>query len=387
MQGSDVSIIGVGQTPVGEHWERSLSDLAAAAARQARDDAGDVAVQALYVGNMAAGQLSGQEHLGALLADVLGLRGIEAFRAEAADASGAAALRQGYLAVASGAFETVMVIGVEKPTDVTGGLRAGVMASALDAEHEALHGATPVAMAALLMQRYLHETGAQVADFAGFSVNAHRNAAGNPNAMYRNAIKPEVFAAAPPVATPVGLFDAAPDGDGAAALILTVTDLARDRVPQPVRIAASAVATDTLALQDRADLLALSAARRSVEKAYRQAGITPDQVDVFELHDSFTILAALSLEAAGFAGRGEGYKLAADYLAGVRARPALATFGGLKARGHAGGATGIYQVAEVALQLRDEAGENQVAGARIGMAQNLGGVGGTAITHIMEAVR
>jgi acetyl-CoA C-acetyltransferase len=381
----DVSIIGVGQTPVAEHWETSLRHLAYTATQAALQDAGGLAgVDALYVGNMLGGQLSHQEHLGALIADFVGMRGIEALGVEAADASGGAALRAAYLAVGSGAVETAMVLGVEKFTDVVGSARLAAIATTLDADYEGAQGATPTALAALLMRRYMHEYGIELGQFAGFSINAHFNASLNANAMYRNRLRPGAFEAAPPVATPVGLFDAAPEGDGAAALILTGAERAKDMVPRPVRISASSVATDTLSVHDRPDPLALSAANVSAGRAYDQAEVTPADVDVFELHDAFTILAALTLEACGFAARGEGVGLADEAGIGLKGRIPVSTFGGLKARGHAGGATGVYQAAEVTLQLRGQAGDNQVPDAKIGMAQNLGGIGGTAITHIFE---
>jgi acetyl-CoA C-acetyltransferase len=382
----DVSIVGIGQTAVGEHWETSLRHLAFHAIQAAAQDAGHPTVEAMYIGNMLGGQLSRQLHLGPLLVDFAGMTGIEAIRVEAADASGGAAFRQAYLAVAGGAVNTAIVVGVEKFTDVVGSARAAAMASTLDADYEGAQGATPVTVAALLMQRYMHEYGVDLASFAGFSVNAHANGALNPNAMYRNRLKPEGFSSAPVIAPPISLFDAAPEGDGAAAVIVTTTELAQDLVPSPVRIMASAAATEPLSLHDRANTLHLQAAATSTQQVLEQAGIGVMDIDLFELHDAFTILAALSLEAAGFAKPGEGTRLAVENSISRDGTLPIATFGGLKARGHAGGATGIYQIAEVALQLRGKAGDNQIPNAHIGMTQNLGGLGGTAITHILEAI-
>ncbi|HEC24379.1 MAG TPA: thiolase domain-containing protein, partial [Chloroflexi bacterium] len=212
------------------------------------------------------------------------------------------------------------------------------------------------------------------------------NGALNPRAMYRNRLRPESFARAPVVAPPVTLFDAAPEGDGAAALVLTTTERAVDLVPAPVRIAASAVATDALAVHERSDPLFLSAANISAGRAYEQAKIGPQDIDLFELHDAFTILAVMTLEACGFAEQGTGYRLGNEAGIGLKGSIPISTFGGLKARGHAGGATGVYQAVELVLQLRGEAGDNQVPDAQIGMAQNLGGMGGTAITHILRTI-
>ncbi len=380
----DVAIIGVGQVPVSEHWDMGLRQLALGAIRAALQDARLDPVDTLIVGNALGGNLSGQNHLGALIADFAGLSGIEALRVEAADASGGMALRQGYLAVASGLAETVLVVGVEKATDRTGPERDTNLATVLDADYEATPGATPAALAGLLMRRYMHEHGVALEQFEPFSINAHANGALNANAMYRNKLRPGAFAKAPVVADPVNLFDSAPEGDGAAAVVLTSAARALDLVPHPVRISGSAAATDTLALHNRADMLFLRAANLAAGRAYEAAGISPGDLHLAELHDSFTVLTALQLEAIGFARRGEGWKPAVEGAIGREGRLPISTFGGLKARGNPLGATGVYQAVEVALQLRGEAGDNQVSGARLGLALNLGGLGGTAVAHVLE---
>lgn len=381
---SNVSIIGIGQTDVREHWETSIRHLAWYAIEAALDNAHTTQIDALFVGNMLSGQINHQSHLGALIADFSGLRGIEAVTVEAAEASGGAALRQAIMAVQSGLIETAVVVGVEKMTDQTGAPVTAAQATALDADYEAMHGVTSAAIAALMMQRYMHEYSITVDDFAGFSVNAHANGALNPLAMYQNRLKAERFASAPQIAEPVSLFDAAPGGDGAAAVIVTRHDRAQDMVPKPVRIVGSAIATDTLSLHDRKSVTWLPAAEKSARRALQQAGVTPEEVDLFELHDSYTVMAALALEAAGFAERGMGWQLARDGEIGLNGRIPISTFGGLKARGNPVGATGIYQIVELVRQLRGEAGSNQVADAKIGMAQNIGGSGATAVTHLLR---
>ena len=381
---ANVSIIGIGKTNVGEHWDTSLRHLAWYAIEAALDDAHITKVDALFVGNMLAGQLSNQNHLGALIADFAGLRGIEAVTVEAADASGGAAVRQAVLAVKSGLVETALVLGVEKVTDETGSPVEAALASGLDADFEAIHGLTYTGAGALLMRRYMYEHSVEVADFAGFSVNAHANGVANPMAMFRNRLKAERFTMAPLVAEPISLFDAAPAGDGSAAIIITNAERAMDMVPQPVEIVGSAMATDTMGLHDRKDILYLAAAAKSVEKALKEAGVALEDIDLFELHDSFTVMAALSLEAAGFAPRGQGWQLARDGEIARNGRIPISTFGGLKARGNPIGATGVFQVVEVAQQLRGQAEECQVEGAKIGMAQNLGTTGATAVTHILR---
>ncbi len=380
----DAAIVGIGQIPVGEHWDSSLRMLAADAINAALEDAGLKQVDAVYVGNAYGGTLSSQTQLGALVADYAGLRGVEAYTIEAGDASGAAALRTGYLAVASGAVETALIIGVEKCTDMIASARVQARGASLDADYEATHGATLTALAALLMRRYMHEYGLDLNAFEGFSINAHANGAKSEFAMYRNLIKPGRFAKAPMVAEPVSLFDTAPDADGAAAVIITSRERAADLVPQPIRITGSGAATDTLTLHDRADLLWLNAVEHSTRKALTQAGITTHNVNLFELHDGFTVLSAMTLEGAGFAARGEGWKLAQSGAITPTGSLPISTFGGLKARGNPAGATGIYQAVEACLQLRGTAGANQIADTRTALIQNLGGLGSTAITHVLQ---
>jgi len=384
---TDVLIAGIGQTPVGEHWEISLRELAFQAIDAAQNDAGGINPQALFVGNMLAPMISGQAHLGALIADFAGMRGIEAYTTEAAGASGGAALRAGYLAVKSGFVDTALVVGVEKFTDKVGPDLEAAIATFLDSDYESVQGLTPVSQAALLMKRYLHIYGTSREDLGVFPLTAHANAVGNPNAMFQKAIKPELYNRAGMVSDPLNMFDAAPDADGAAAIILTRSDLLLTNQPQPrVRIAGSSVATDTLALHDRPDPLDFRAVRLSVERARYQAGTQLDQIDFFELYDAYSIYAALILEAAGFAKQGQGVAYAQNELVSLKGVIPIATMGGLKARGNPWGATGVYQAIEAVLQLRGQAGANQIPNAKFGMVQCLGGPASTAITNIFERI-
>lgn len=376
----DVFVTAAGLTPAGEHWNTSLRELAFHAIEAAHRDAPDAPQpEALFVANMLAGNLSRQAHLGALVADFAGLRGIEATTIEAAGASGGAALRQAYIAVSSGAVNAALVVGVEKMTDKVGAGVTAALATGADSDWESAQGTTPAALAALLMRRYMHTHDVGLKDFAGFSVNAHANAKHNPNAMFRNTITPEAYVQAGMVADPVNVFDTAPDCDGAAAVLVSA-------YPSPVRVAASALVTDTLAVHDRLDPLTFTAVQRSSDKAYAMAGVSAEQIQVFELFDAYTVFSALSLEAAGFAERGRGWELAANGGIAITGCVPIATFGGLKARGNPGGATGVYQAAEVVLQLRGQAGATQVKDARYGMAQSIGGAGSTVVTHILERV-
>jgi acetyl-CoA C-acetyltransferase len=382
-----VSIIGIGQTPVGELWNLSARQLAYQAISSAMADAGVDRADALFVGNMLSGNLLDQEHLGTLVADVCGLHGIEAAKVEAACASGAAALRIGTMAVASGFHDIVIVAGLEKMTDTVGKDTTKGLATAADAEYEALHGVSFVGLNALIMQRYMYEHDVPLDAFAGFSINAHRNGANNPNAMFQDAISLKEYVNAPLIATPINMMDSSPVCDGAAALVLVPTEWVHEFTTGhhrgAVQILASASANDTLAVHDRRDPLFLQAAHTSSQKAYRQAGVGPQNLDLFELHDAFTIMSALSLEANGFARRGEGWRLAQDDEIGIHGRIPISTMGGLKSRGHPVGATGVYQIVELVQQLTGAAGANQVANAHLGMAQNIGGSGATIVTHIL----
>jgi len=383
----DVVIAGIGQTPVGEQWDISLRELGFFALEAARNDAGGLLPQALYLSNMLAPALSHQSHLATLVADFSGLQGIEAFSVEAAGASGGAALRMAYLAVASGAVDTAMALGVEKMSDQTVSNVSAAEATTTDGDYEAEQGLTPTAQAALLMRRYLHEVQPEEFAFAGFPLVAHANCATNPNAMFQKAIRAELYQRAGMVSDPINMFDVAPLADGAAAVVLTRPELLPKQFSHPlVRVSGSSVVIDTLALHDRPDPLVFNAARLSVERACAMAGKMPVDADLFELFDAFSIYAALSLEAAGFAERGQGWKLAQDGKLSLQGELPISTFGGLKARGYPGGATGIYQAVEAVLQLRGIAGANQVNGAKVAMIQALGGPASTAVTHVLEAL-
>ncbi len=349
----EVAILGVGQTAVREHWDLSIRQLAVAAGRAALADADVSRVDAIYVGNMTSGNLNEQHHLGALVADHLGQYGVEAVKLEAACGSAGSAMRQGIIAIGSGQMDAVLVIGVEKMTETIFEETTAALVTAADADYEGIHGVTFVSLNALIMRRYMHEYGYQKGDFAPFAINAHANGAKNPNALFREPITQKIYEKGRVVADPITLFDASPIGDGAAALLLVPAE----KAPDAVRVIGSAIATDTLAVQD---------------------------IDLFELHDAFSVMAALSLEACGFAERGQGVRLAQEGEIFPDGRIPVATMGGLKARGHPVGATGLYQIAEAALQLRGDAGDAQIDGVRIAMAQNIGGSGATIATHILK---
>lgn len=383
-----VAVIGIGQTQVSEHWEKSLRELAGEAIFAALFDAGRETADGLFIGNMLSGTLNRQENLGVLIADWVGLQHAEAVKVEAACGSGGAAVRSGLMAIASGEMDCVIAAGVEKMTDAKPNETTAALATAADADWEAAHGLSFVAINALIMQRYIHQYKWEHADFAPFSIVAHQNATHNPYARLPFAISSQEYATAKMIAEPINLLDASPIGDGAAALVMVPADYVssngRTNGRPLVTIEGSAMATDNIAVHDRLDPLWLTAAEISSKRAYSQAGLNPQDIDFFELHDAFSIMSALSLEACGFAERGQGPRLGLDGEIGISGRVPIATMGGLKARGHPVGATGVYQIVEVVEQLRGQAGNNQVMDATIGMAQNIGGSGAAIVTHILK---
>jgi acetyl-CoA C-acetyltransferase len=381
-----VAILGIGQTKIDEHWDLSLREIGGNAAFAAMQDAGMEKVDALFVGNMLSPLVSGQNQLGAFFSDWIGLWHQESVKVEAACASGAAALRAGVMAVAAGDIDSALVVGVEKMTDKAGHDVTAALATAADADYEVEQGVSFVGINALVMRRYMHEYGWKHADFAPFSINAHLNAMHNPFARLHQKINVDQFEKSAMVATPINLLDASPIGDGAAAVVIVPAEKVASLNGKPrVTVAGSAASTDTIAVHSRKDPLFLSAAYESAKRAYDMASVEPKDIDVFELHDAFSIMSALSLEACGFAERGQGVRLGLDNEISPKGRVPICTRGGLKARGHPVGATGMYQVVEIVQQLRGECNGTQVDGAKLGMAQNIGGSGATILTHILKA--
>ena len=384
-QSPEVVIVGIGAIPVGYHFDLSLRNMAVQAILQARREAPELEPQALYVGNMLAAGISHQANLGALISEYANLNGAEGLTVEAAEAGGGAAIYQAVQAIRSGFVDTALVVGVEKVSDIVDAELETMLARTLDADFESETGMTLNAQAALLLQRYLQEFLVDKAPLSAFAMLAHANGVGNPLAMYRKAISAEAYAKAGMIAEPLNLFDVAPYADGAAALLLTRMDLLNKKQrKRAVKVAASSMVSGRLALHDRPDPLFFEPAAVSVQAACGKAGISVADLDFFEYQDATTLHALLSLEAAGFAQRGEAWKLARDgELSHTGALPCQ-TMGGCKARGFPLAANGLYQAYEAVLQLRGEAADCQVRGARTGMIQALGGTGATAVTTILQ---
>jgi len=375
-----VSIVGIGQIPVQKQTEQSLRQMGAEVVRLAMADAEVETVDALFAGNMLGDELQGQKHVAALIADEAGLAGVEALDVRAATGTGAAALRMAYLAVASGEADLAIAVGVEKMSD---GVPTPVLAKALDAEQEVVNGDTLIGKNAEIMRLYMEKFQVPDDGFVNFALNAHANARTNPNALFRDKeVTREMVLNSRIIQYPLRLFDSSPICDGAAAVVLAPTEEARAYSPNPVKILGAGVATDRFRVFDREDPLFLKASHLSALKAFRHANVHRRDVDFFELHDAFSIMAALILEAVGYARQGEGWRLAQEMRIGLDGDIPIATMGGLKARGHPVGATAIYQVCEIVLQLTGRAGPNQLPNPEIAMMQSVGGAGTTVITHI-----
>lgn len=382
----EVFIAGVGQTAVTKDSESRGRYLGAAAVKAALSDAGiePKRIGALYVGNMLSGILAQQQQLGGLIADYTGLAGIEAVTVEAACASGGAAMRVAYQSVAGGIHDAVAVCGIERMTHVDREAVTRALATAADWELEGVCGESFLSLNATLMRAYIDRYGIAAERFAPFAINAHQNALTNPNALLHKPLDLETYLASRVVTDPIRLFDVSPVCNGAGAVILAAPHIAAELPSRgQVRIAGSALATAPLALARRQDPLELTAVTSSTQQAMKQAGISHDDVDLFEPHDAYTIMTALTLEAAGFARLGGGLEFADSSRIGLRGELPLATFGGLKARGHPVGASGCYQVVEAFLQLAERAGANQVPDADVALVQNIGGTGATVVSHVL----
>jgi acetyl-CoA C-acetyltransferase len=386
----EVAIIGIGDTKFGELWDLSFREMGIQAGLAAVYDAnlaGDE-IDALYVGNMSAGKFIEQEHIGALIADYSGLARdhIPATRIEAAGASGGLAFRQGYMAVASGMHDIVVVGGAEKMTDVGDVLSTEIQATAADQQWETTFGATFPALHALIARRHMFEYGTTREQLASVAVKNHKHGSLNPKAQFQKEIKLDMVLKASPVAEPLGMFDCAPVSDGAAAVVLCALEKAKKYTDTPIQVLGSGQASDTLALAHRESITRFDATTIAAQRAFKQAGMTSADIQMAEVHDNFTISEILAIEDLGFFPKGMGGKATADGQTVLGSKLAVNTSGGLKARGDPIGATGIAQVVELVTQLRGEAGKRQVANAERALAHNVGGTGATAVVHILGRV-
>ena len=381
-----VAIIGVGLTKFGELWDVSLRRMMLEAGARAIEDAGidGKKIDAMYVGNMSAGQFISQEHIASLIVDHAGLTPIPCTRVEAACASGGLALRQAVITVASGIHDIVVAAGIEKMTDVLAEQTTEALITAADQEWEAFVGATFPGLYALMARRHMYEFGTTEEQLAKVAVKNHHNACFNPCAQYQMEITVEDVLNSSPVTTPLKLLDCSPITDGAACVILAPFDRAREFTDTPILVAGTGQASDTISLHDRQTLVGIAATNKAAELAYKMAGIGPNDIDLAEVHDCFTIAEIMAIEDLGFCKKGDGGKVTERGETAIGGRIPINTSGGLKGKGHPVGATGIAQAVEITQQLRGEAGKRQVNGAEIGLTHNVGGSGGTVVVHVMR---
>jgi len=380
----DVAVIGVGMTKWGELWEKSLRTIFVETALLALDDAGVDRIDSMYVGSMSSGLFVGQEHIASLLADYLGQAPVPSARVETACASGGLALRLGFMEVASGMSDVVLVSGIEKMTDVNGYEATYALGTAADQEYEGYHGITFPGLYALIARAHMEKYGTTREQLALVAVKNHLNGSKNPLAQYPFKITVDSVLNSVMVADPLRILDCSPITDGAAAVILCPIETARKMNKPVVKIIGSGHATDSIALSSRKDITWLEATYQAGKRAYAMANKKPKDIDILEVHDCFTIAEICVIEALGIVEKGKGGKAAEDEITYLEGKIPVNTSGGLKAKGHPVGATGVAQVIEIVKQLQGEAGKRQVKDPRIGMAQNMGGSGGSTLVHIFE---
>lgn len=381
-----VAIIGAGMTKFGELWDMSYRGLVVEAGIKALNDSGVKGddIDGGYIGTMASGRLIGQEHVGALIADYMGLNPIPITRVEGACASGSLALRQGVMAVGSGMKDIVVVGGVEKMTELATGGVSDALGGAGDQEWELFMGATFPGLYALMARRHMNDYGTTSEMLASVAVKNHKHGAKNKYAQYRKEITIKDVLNSKMVADPLHVFDCSPITDGAAALVLAPLDVAESYTKKPIEIVASEQASDTIALSSRQSITELNATKVAAKKAYEKAGIKPKEIDIAEVHDCFTIAEILAIEDLGFFKKGEGGKASLEGKTSYDGDVIVNTSGGLKSTGHPVGATGIKQAVELTWQLRGDAGERQAKNINNGLSHNVGGSGATAVVHVYK---
>ena len=382
----DVAVIGVGMIKWGELWDKSLRSMVVEAALKAIDDAGVDKIDSMYVGCMSSGLFVGQEHLGGLMADYLGVCPIPATRVESACASGGLAFRLAYLEVASGVHDVVLAGGVEKMTDISGSGATHALATAADMTWECMSGVTFPGLYALLAVAHMAKYGTTREQLAAVAVKNHRNGSKNPRAQFRREVTIEGVINSVKVADPLNILDCSPITDGAAAAILVPADMVKKFKKPGVKVIGTGHATDTIALHDRDDLTTLAAVSAAAEQAYKMSGKDPKDIDFSEVHDCFTIAEIIVSESLGLFERGRGGPAAEAGETALDGRTPINPSGGLKSKGHPVGATGVAQIVEITEQLRGEGGDRQVKNARVALAQNMGGSGGSSVVHILEVM-
>lgn len=380
-----VAVVGIGKTAFGALADRDLRSLAVEAGVRCLENAHATPhqVEGFYLGNFAGPSFVGQNHLAPYVAGAMGITGVPATRFEAACASSGAAFYHAVMAVASGIHDVVLVVGVEKMTSQTTPKVAEILAGAGDSTGEVRAGATFPALFAMIARRHMYQYGTTRQDLAAVAVKNHANGAKNPQAHMRKVVTLEQVLNGKPVADPLTVYDCSLVSDGAAAVLVTTADRAAEFTSSPVRVLGISQVSDHVALETKDDITTFQAVQTAAIKAYKMAGLEPRHVDLAEVHDCFTIAEIIATEDLGFVEKGQGGKYASDGKTALSGERPVNTSGGLKAKGHPVGATGVGQICDLVIQMRREAGDRQVDKARIGLAQNLGGSGATAVVTIL----
>ena len=382
-----VAIIGMGKTAFGAFPDRDLRSLAVEAGQKCLADAhvSPSRVEAFYLGNFAGPSFVGQNHLAPYIGGALGISGVPSTRFEAACASSGSAFFHAVASVAAGLQDLVLVAGVEKMTSQTTARTAEILAGAGDMSGEGRAGATFPALFAMIARRHMFQYGTKREHLAAVAVKNHGNGAKNPLAHMRKVITMEQALAGRPISEPLTVFDCSLISDGAAAIMLAPLERAAEFTSKPVRILGVAQTSDHVALDEKEDITTFRAVREAGRKAYAMAGLGPADIQFAELHDCFTIAEIVATEDLGFAGKGEGGPYALEGRTCINGERPVNASGGLKAKGHPVGATGVGQLCDVAMQIRGEAGDLQLVRHDLGLAQNLGGSGATAVVTILGA--
>ena len=380
-----VSIVSVGLSKFGRREGLMCRELFAEASKEAYERCPNLDpihdIEALFVGHMGE-SYEHQGHSGPTLANWAGLLPKPAIRIESACASSGSALRTGILAILSGLHKIVMVGGVEKMTHRTTAEVTEYLAMASDMPFEQWNGITFPGLYALMATAHMHRYGTTEEQMAKVAVKNHHNGTLNPKAHMQKEIALEKALSSKVVAWPMKLYDCSLITDGASVVILTAPDLAKKFTDTPVNIVGSGQASDTIGLYERESLTSIKAAKIAGKEAYKMAGIKPNDVDVAEVHDCFTIAELLAYEDLGFCDSGQGGKLIQDGATELDGKIPVNPSGGLKSKGHPVGATGTAQAYEIYLQLTGQAEQRQVDGAEVGLSHNVGGSGATASVHI-----
>ncbi len=409
-----VAIVGAGMSKFGAFANKTSRDLFVEAyleLEKSVDRGFDPKnIEALYLGNFSSDQFEKQAHLAPIAASWIGLSPISAVRIEDACASGGVALRQAALAIASGAYEMVLVGGLEKMTDLNIAEVTEALATAADTQFEIPAGFTFPGFYAAMATAYMAKYGAAPKAFQHVAIKNHENGALNEKAQFNQTI-PQIMEAKkkraqqkgrpipawenafdflsdprgnPNIAWPMRLFDCSPVSDGGAVVLLVAEDIAKDFTDKPLYLIGSGQASDG-ALAERATLSNIPAAEAAAHQAYAMAGLTPSDIDFAEVHDCFTVAEIMAIEDLGFFPRGEGWKAGIEGKTSREGDMPINTSGGLKAKGHPVGASGVGQVIEVWKQLRGIAGQRQLSSnPQIGLTHNVGGSGQTCVVNIFE---